>query len=1334
MLTKYIPKNIQEKLKAKERALERANKSDPPQDGYMSFKSMASRTIFVRMCSNKVNAVDNKMIDGGYNNNLERKPFGFGSIYRYSSLTDGDEFGPRPVAGIKSIEVQYKGGFKAIRECTVSWVVPSLDDLEIFQDHFFTVGKTVVVDWGWVYSDSNIDVQLADSFITRVAPPGERPRFEVKQSVFTNPQTIISSMNGDYDAIGGQITNFEISLRNDGGFDCTTKIISMGASLFKRPIDVGGNQAGLKLKGKEVREQPPDSIINCVLNLQQIILQSSFGVNINNLSGQDGVINNTNVSSLVKSTSSMPKYGYKKDLHNIYDDDEGSYHMNVDDTNNPQVLWITTGDTSNFFVTWGWMEDNIISRYTSFVGGSGEDRDVKMTMRSLEPVLDKAGNPIPLSKVDNSFDSRINELKGDDFVNFELTNIAEEARSNILKESVKIRKPDFLPPVNPFKFFISNFPVEYADNIGPLTYTAPFNKAFLTVGSRENFPKFAESDEDRFGSLRNVWVNIKEIQTAFGIKEPKSNDTSTNNINPPGTLDVAINNLLTALNTNFHDVWNFELATDFYDPTNIKVVDTSDSEEENPQYTKYQDNSHLVASADGDNKSGLGVFQFPSFKRGSIVKNQTLNFKIPDAQALTILYGSNKKSGDSEQEFINGQIQKIFEIKKDGKKDRFLADLESSKYSSTGNDSLETNIGSVGTKPYSKVGHGEGYGIQINPKLWKKWWKIWKPDSENSEDAPEKTDEGFLSGFFSFFSKGYLEIQENEKTKKPEVVKIKPNSVKPIKKYYVMKDKKPILRSDVQKVLKSYLNSSSPIAQFDTSNLVPAELGLEIDGTGGITPFDLIHTEYIQGIYKSDITIENFVMSEQEVVDQNSAASEAGRSVSVDPDFAGETVDDRERVTDEQQETTSTRIGPLTFFQVTDVKHTLDESGWKTELTSKMRINRIQRFDKISGLNVQTDRLDTSYETRSIPVETLQEDIEGDETLENLDYEDYPEFDEPPIPKNLVLDTNISPTLLEKEVERVAENTPPDDENTFVMPGTINSGGNPPGEIVTDMSPANVQGAIRAREEGKTVLNADLTPFDFDALQPDAPPIKKSSPVASKKMPETNKPVPEKIERKELTETKTHIIVHKTPTLTNEVGIVRKVTRNIVDDIASDPEDLYALLNPKTWEAPVEATIEATEPVKEEKLSESIVVETPVTEPLVVLKSTYDPSWPDWATNPTYKLIYKIVPGWYTKSNNNPKNISFYGEPPTAAVAKRFRQKFWDEVIETPNETGKTALDTKEAIDAKLAEIGDTYKNLGPYDTWSVTTGIDYASYNPTTGKADYTPNGVKIVLPTGAN
>ena len=59
----------------------------------------------------------------------------FSNIYLDSEIGD-DKFGKRPVAGIKSIEVQYKGGFKAIRECTVNWVVPGIDYLDIFMTIF----------------------------------------------------------------------------------------------------------------------------------------------------------------------------------------------------------------------------------------------------------------------------------------------------------------------------------------------------------------------------------------------------------------------------------------------------------------------------------------------------------------------------------------------------------------------------------------------------------------------------------------------------------------------------------------------------------------------------------------------------------------------------------------------------------------------------------------------------------------------------------------------------------------------------------------------------------------------------------------------------------------------------------------------------------------------------------------------------------------------------------------------------------------------------------------------------------------------------------------------
>ena len=144
MLTKYIPQNIQEKLKAKERALERAKKPDSPLDkGYMSFKSMASRTIFVRMCSNKSD-VPNILISGGEVGPDGEVQFGGNAYKDYSG---GDKV--RPIAGIKDIQVEYKGGYKALREATINWTCWSFDEVERLTPHFLSVGKTVLLEWGW---------------------------------------------------------------------------------------------------------------------------------------------------------------------------------------------------------------------------------------------------------------------------------------------------------------------------------------------------------------------------------------------------------------------------------------------------------------------------------------------------------------------------------------------------------------------------------------------------------------------------------------------------------------------------------------------------------------------------------------------------------------------------------------------------------------------------------------------------------------------------------------------------------------------------------------------------------------------------------------------------------------------------------------------------------------------------------------------------------------------------------------------------------------------------------------------------------------------------------
>ena len=164
-------------------------------------------------------------------------------------------------------------------------MVNSLGDLEKLTPYFLSVGKTVVVDWGWV--NSNTVTFEVPPFITK----DTEGKFQVDQTIFVNPQEKILDMKGDYDAMGGYVSNFSYDLREDGGFDCVTTIIGLGANLFDIPLDKGHNAAGSLVLNKdgsteEANENtnsdkplvyvPPDNLVNAVINMKRIIYHSIF--------------------------------------------------------------------------------------------------------------------------------------------------------------------------------------------------------------------------------------------------------------------------------------------------------------------------------------------------------------------------------------------------------------------------------------------------------------------------------------------------------------------------------------------------------------------------------------------------------------------------------------------------------------------------------------------------------------------------------------------------------------------------------------------------------------------------------------------------------------------------------------------------------------------------------------------------------------------------------------------------------------------------------------------------------------------------------------------------
>ena len=176
-----------------------------------------------------------------------------------------------------------------------------------------------------------------------------------------------------------------------------------------------------------------------------------------------------------------------------------------------------------------------------------------------------------------------------------------------------------------------------------------------------------------YGRIRNIMVNVKEIQKAFGIKPDKivakylDSEQSPAKIygtdvvtNPPADIKSGIKRLLSALNQNFYGFWNFDITQDPFN-FNIKIIDTHGTAGLTEKaYTTFSENSNKVSSN--------GMYKFPSYTLGSMVKSQNLSFKIPDSMAVTAAYGSNKnKAGGIRVDTTNTypELETFFESEAD---------------------------------------------------------------------------------------------------------------------------------------------------------------------------------------------------------------------------------------------------------------------------------------------------------------------------------------------------------------------------------------------------------------------------------------------------------------------------------------------------------------------------------------------------------------------------------------------------------------------------------------------------------------------------------------------
>ena len=219
---------IQDQLKARQEAIfERT----PEAIQYFN-----ARNSWIRM-SSAVNVNGNNelakkhILQGGtlYENQAQLRAGVLTQNAAYSVLSPGgnpNRLGLRPMPGITGIDVKSLAAYGSLRQVEVkfiAWDIRQLEDLELL---YMRPGYTALIEWGWApYLNNNKKLQSNIDF-TQNDIINKTP---TKEQLFKNIyDTAVKTYSGNYDAMFGYVKNYSWSARDDGGYDCTTTIVSVG--------------------------------------------------------------------------------------------------------------------------------------------------------------------------------------------------------------------------------------------------------------------------------------------------------------------------------------------------------------------------------------------------------------------------------------------------------------------------------------------------------------------------------------------------------------------------------------------------------------------------------------------------------------------------------------------------------------------------------------------------------------------------------------------------------------------------------------------------------------------------------------------------------------------------------------------------------------------------------------------------------------------------------------------------------------------------------------------------------------------------------------------------
>jgi hypothetical protein len=197
----------------------------------------------------------NFVLFGGTSKYLDKNSYqlrsGLGRGGAYGMLGDKEiqDFGYKPMPGINSVTIDTQGRLGSVRAATINFKCSDKDQLDIIDALYFKLGFTMFLEWGHTFFYPNPDStknktpnKILSTELYSIDP------FQTgltKEDINIKISQNSRDAEGNYDAMLGMVTNFNFSYNQDGGFDCTLKLLGLGYLGDSIKINNAGNLPSL---------------------------------------------------------------------------------------------------------------------------------------------------------------------------------------------------------------------------------------------------------------------------------------------------------------------------------------------------------------------------------------------------------------------------------------------------------------------------------------------------------------------------------------------------------------------------------------------------------------------------------------------------------------------------------------------------------------------------------------------------------------------------------------------------------------------------------------------------------------------------------------------------------------------------------------------------------------------------------------------------------------------------------------------------------------------------------------------------------------------------------